>query len=254
MLQGYFDDSGSEPTSYGFVIAGYLLAADQWALFSDEWALALAAKPKIKYFKMYEAFSGEGQFETMGAEFRKAKTRDMLAVILKYRPVGLTSFMTWQDFKRFAQSVPEPLKRQPYSSLFFKLIDNALLYQQAAGIFPEKMQLDFDDQGSAGSFAIEWYGRIMNQPPPLTFSAELRAVLEGTPRMLDDINYVPLQAADMLAWFVRSAGTPGVNIEGWDWLYTDLASTLWEGCQGYSEQSWDQILRAINVAKDITNP
>jgi hypothetical protein len=86
-----------------------------------------------------------------------------------------------------------------------------LLWQKSENLFPPRVQLDFDDQGKAGEFAIEWYGRLMNGEPPLTFSGEHRAILEGTPRMLNDRQYVPLQAADMIAWVVRNADRTGIS-------------------------------------------
>ena len=88
MLQGYFDDSGSEPNSQIFVLAGYIHPASGWAEFSDEWSAALKQRPKIKTFKMSHAFSGRGEFSGIDLEFRKGKVRDLLSVIQKHNPDG----------------------------------------------------------------------------------------------------------------------------------------------------------------------
>jgi hypothetical protein len=97
MLQGYFDDSGSEPQSLAFVIAGYILPSEKMAAFADDWLIALHQKPRIEYFKMAEALSGAGEFSTMQIEFRKAKVRDMLSVIRGHKPRGLAvrGFSLW---------------------------------------------------------------------------------------------------------------------------------------------------------------
>jgi len=245
MLQGYFDDSGSEPQSFAFVIAGYILSSEQMAAFADDWLIALHQKPRIEYFKMAEAFGGYGQFAGIQTEFRKAKVRDMIAVIYKHKPRGIASFFNWDHFKAFSRYLPEELKGQPYAPLFFRLIDNVLEWQKSIGAFPEKIQLDFDDQGKAGEFAIEWYGRMMNNAPPLSFSDEHRAILEGTPRMLNDQKYVPLQAADMAAWVVRNGGTPGLDISGWEWLDQQIGATVWQYSGGFSEEYWNGILDQI---------
>ncbi len=245
MLQGYFDDSGSEPKSFAFVIAGYILPAEQMSQLADDWLDALHRDPEIKYFKMSEAFAGEGQFGYMGREFRMAKVRKMLAVIHKHNPVGICSFMNWEHFKGFSRYLPEQLGKEPYAPLFFQLIDNILHYQKATRIFPQKIQLDFDDQGRDGDVAIEWYGRLWHSEPPYCFSEEHKAILEGTPRMLNDCQYVPIQAADMLAWVIRNAGTPGIQIGGWEWLYTECLKTVWRYCQGFSQQTWEQLLDGL---------
>jgi hypothetical protein len=251
MLQGYFDDSGSEPNSFAFVIAGYILPANEMSALADDWAAVLKQKPQIEYFKMHEAFHGEGQFEGVPLEIRKSKIRDLLALIHKYHPVGIVSFMEWHHYKKFSTSLPGPLRRYAYAPLFFRLIDNVLLYQQAAKIFPQKIQLDFDDQGASGQFAIDWYGMMMSEPqlPP-----EYRAILEGTPRMLNDRQYVPLQAADMVAWVARNGGTPNLNIQGWEWLYEECGKTIWPYCEGFGEQTWDQIRLALFDPRPVTPP
>ena len=140
----------------------------------------------------------------------------------------------------FSKDLAAPLDGNAYTPLFFRLIDNVLLYEKNMGIYPEKIQLDFDDQGGAGKFAIEWYGRLMHDNrTPYALSEEHKSILEGTPRMLTDLEYVPLQAADMLAWSIRRNLTYRDD-PGWDWLFTALQETLWAGC-GFSKASWDAI-------------
>ncbi len=54
MLKGYIDDSGSEPSAPDFVLAGYVLPAEVWAHFSDEWAAELLRGRPIEYLHMKE--------------------------------------------------------------------------------------------------------------------------------------------------------------------------------------------------------
>jgi hypothetical protein len=252
MMQGYFDDSGSEPKSFTFVLAGYMLPSEQMIAFSEDWKTALSERPKIQLFKMHDAFHGDREFQCWGSEFRKAKVRDLLSVIHKHRPVGLTSFMNWEHFKFFSRYLPEPLNREAFAPLFFQLIDNMLLYQQSAKTFPQKVQMDFDDQSSAGKFAINWYGELMDGHSPFTFSPAHRAVMEGTPRMLTDNQHVALQAADMAAWFVRNAGTPGIETADWHWAYEDCMKTIWPHCRGFGEQTFEQLLDVLIGPRLVT--
>jgi len=112
------------------------------------------------------------------------------------------------------------------------------------------MQLDFDDQGEAGKFAIEWWGRMMHGPGPVLPEA-YRYLMEGSPRMLNDIEYVPLQAADMLAWTIRSDIASELD-RGWYWLKEELISTMGQICPFLPDQ-WQQIRDAIQPFIDIYN-
>jgi hypothetical protein len=69
MLQGYMDDSGSEPKGQLFLISGFILETEQWERFSDEWQFQLHRDPRIDYFKMHEAVARVGQFEGWNKEF-----------------------------------------------------------------------------------------------------------------------------------------------------------------------------------------
>jgi hypothetical protein len=95
--------------------------------FAEDWQTVLHQNPRIEYFKMSDAFLGEGEFETMGSEFRKANVRDLLAAIHRHRPRGLASFMNWEDSRVFSRYLPEPLGREAFAPLFFRLIDRAPL-------------------------------------------------------------------------------------------------------------------------------
>src|ERR1700733_9892155 len=150
MLQGYFDDSGSDHGQSVFTLAGYALQAEKWASFVDDWDKVLKQRPAIPCFKMTDAFGGGGVFGTLSSEFRKAKTRELLAVIQSHKPDGIGVYLTWDEWLKFAANLKSAAKDQPYAVLFFQLIDEFVAYEVNKGIYPEKAQLDFDHQGNAG--------------------------------------------------------------------------------------------------------
>jgi len=239
MLQGYFDDSGSDKRLISsFVLAGWIMPADKWASFSDEWDRELKKDPIIQYFKMYEAVSGEGQFAHIRSEFRKYKTKRMVEIISRYPVHGICSFLKWDEWLDYAKSLPFPLNDEPYAPLFFLLIDNVLSYQKDLRIFPQEIQLDFDDQGRAGRFAIEWFNRLWNGVVIWKFSDEHKRIIEATPRMLSSKKYMPIQGADVLAWSIRNH-LNGAE-KNWDWVYEQLEPSIWGG-MGYSAESWKAI-------------
>jgi hypothetical protein len=62
VLQASIDDSGNEPSSPIYYLAGFVTTHQQWANFSDEWQAALNESPKLAYFKMSEAEHFRGEF------------------------------------------------------------------------------------------------------------------------------------------------------------------------------------------------
>jgi hypothetical protein len=239
MLQGYFDDSGSDGSRPPFVLAGYILPAKRWEQFSDEWQAELEREPRIEYFKMREANGGNGQF-SFSSEFRKYKVRALAALIDKHMLHGLDTWLRWEEFDEFNAGLVGPSKDQPYAPLFFGIIDNVVAYQMALKMFPRKIQLDFDEQGKAGRFAIQSYGAILEFCEQSEIQMDHASIIEGTPRMLNDKKYPGLQAADMLAWCIRFQldEKDWINSE-WGWLCKDLNKTLWPGCMRFGKETWD---------------
>jgi hypothetical protein len=249
MLQGYFDDSGSDGKQVGFVLAGYVLPAELWAEFSDAWQSELKRDPKIEYFKMSEAAGGFEQFGLIPVEFRKYKVLCLLKLIQDFALRGITTNLKWEEFRAFNKGLTGPAKNAPYAPLFFGILDNLLLFQQNIGVFPHKTQLDFDRQGSAGRFALRSYETVMDLAEQFAGSEEfsivndLRKIMEGTPRMLDDKLYPPLQAADMLAWSLRLQMEPETVVKAnpFAGLYEDIRKTVWSGCMRFSNRNWEDI-------------
>jgi hypothetical protein len=137
----------------------------------------------------------------------------------------------------------------PYVPLFFQIIETVIEFQKDIGIFPQKIQLDFDDQGKIGLIALDWYARMWSESEPLRFGEDQRMILEGTPRMLNDRDYVPLQAADMLAGAVRiklddPRRDPGVLAPDFSWVYEELYPDILGGLT-FCQESWDAIFRQL---------
>lgn len=121
--------------------------------------------------------------------------------------------------------------------LFFLLLDNVVFYQKSRKIFPQKIRLDFDEQGSAGRFAIEWFDKLRDGVAMWSLPAEHKEIIEATPKMVGSKEYVSIQAADLLAWTTR-ASLEGVLDSKWAWLHEELETTVLAG-RGYSKETWE---------------
>jgi hypothetical protein len=218
MLQGYVDDSGSDQSSKTFVLAGFLMGTEGWAQFSDDWDSQLKEKPHIDYFKMSEAASRKGQFLGWRQEFVFSKIQQLLPVIEKYNPTGIGSYVRRSEFSQHMKPYVSGPLLNPYQFLFAGVFESIVIHQKKAGIFPESVDVDFDEQGSAGQFALKMYPDFKAQ----CFEEE-RKVLGRIPLMLDDKKILPLQAADMLAWIIRRKLDGDVE---WKWLFERLEPFL----------------------------
>jgi hypothetical protein len=215
MLQGYMDDSGSEPQSKVFLLSGFILETENWERFSDEWQYQLRRDPRIEYFKMYEASAREGQFRGWREEFVLCKVKDLLSVIEHYQPTGISCMVDWRDYLReFGALAVDDLKG-PYALLFQLAFQAIKRHQQRLRIYPTAVDVDFDDQGKVGKFAAQLYGDMKER-----FPAQWKQMLGRMPIMLNEKEVLPLQAADMLAWSERNSLVR--ENSDWNWLYSRL--------------------------------
>jgi hypothetical protein len=227
MLQGFADDSGSDGIRAPFIIAAYILEAEKWTAFSDEWAAELKRDPAIQYFKMAEASEREKQFAGVAPEIVKYKIRQLLNVIAKHDLDGVYTQLDWNDFRTiFQPEVPEGPLKHPYHTLFPGIIDAIVFYQERKGLFPSKIDLDFDEQGSLGDLALFLYPFLKKHLSP-----QIQEMLGRTPTMLDDKTVMPLQAADLLAWSLRREFDPEDVGKEWHWLYEEVKKTVCLGAR-----------------------
>jgi hypothetical protein len=200
MLKGFIDDSGSEPSSPQFVLAGYVLPAEEWAKFSDAWDKQLALGKPIRYLHMKETgrdFKG-GQFDGWAVDEIDEKLLSLAEVINARQPISLAAHARWSEYQTF-QAVSDRAKfiPSPYKALFHEVI--RIMYNWGERMNnPQSVDFIFDEQGDVGFEAASWYLETKAAFPPYA-----RPFFGSTPEFKDDLLVLPLQAADMLAWFQR---------------------------------------------------
>ena len=201
MLRGYVDDSGSEPSSQHFVLAGYVLPADVWARFSDAWHRELRNNKPISclHMKHLGKHEGEaGQFKGWTIEEIEEKLLQLAAVIHAFQPLALAAHAPWSEFQRFRQTSSLSVYiENPYKALLHEI--TRLMYE-AAKRHNNRNSVDFvfDKQGPIGTEAVSWYKDMKE-----AFPRAARPLFGNVPRFDDDSVVMPLQAADMFAWFQR---------------------------------------------------
>ncbi len=201
MFQAFIDDSGSKTGDKKLFLAGYIHRAEAWGPFSEDWSAALREEPALKSLHMTQSFQG------WSADDRARKLTRLVAVLEKYRPLSIECHLSTEDFKSvMAPHTPYDL-RHPYFFVFHAIVVNGAKFLKLEG-FDGPLNFVFDVQGNVGNDAALWYLPFKEMQPQ-----DIKAILGGPPRFAKDEDAVPLQAADMLAWYRRILHEPNCTDE-----------------------------------------
>lgn len=198
-LYAYVDDSGSDPSHPLYVLGGLIMPDEQWKLFSADWDYVLHSSPNIDYFKASEVWDrSKGPFKNLTTKERSAKVDALADVIFTYKPLAVSTRVEWAIFKKFSEryQLDEDFC-DPYFFLFFSLIGRTAVLALEDPRF-EKVNFTFDEQGRMGIHARAWYLVFLSY-----CTGEVRSVLGNWPQSDDEKKNLPLQGADMFAWYHR---------------------------------------------------
>jgi hypothetical protein len=204
-FQTFIDDSYT-PNEV-FVLGGHIAMAKKWAEFSKDWEallpLGTLSNEGAYHFKMAEMAMTPERMSRVPAFYR---------IIEKYVALSISCRMNLSDFSaaknRFQEfSVSQKWRinldkwANPYFFLCRGLIDEFHKNREGmAAVIPldEKVDFIFDNQTEKGFLLKAWDGYLKNQE-----KQNLRQHYGATPRFEDDKEFLPLQAADLWAWWVR---------------------------------------------------
>jgi hypothetical protein len=215
------ESEGPAPgTRNHFVMAGLIAHSLDWALFSDEWRACLVSGPRhLDYFKMKEAAGKpSGQFFGWSTAERDEKVRNLARIINRY-----VKIVTWSiiDLEAHAQTWAKRLPK-PNSDPYFWPFQNTILATcftlWDAGV-REKFEVIFDNNLIFGTRAKAWYPMV--REVGVVREPEASTILPADTLFRDDIDFVPLQAADLYAWTLRKANNDPSYTE-FHWLLDEL--------------------------------
>ena len=191
LLQAFIDDSGSDIADQRLFLAGYLNHAEKWALFSDAWAEELKATPAIEYLHMVEANNLRGQFKGWKKEDRDEKIRGLARVVRHFNPISFHFSISRRDYSYKVKPVAPRGIGNPHFVGVFAVV---------SGIVRSLENDDFIfDQQDGVSDDIDLFFSYMKKNIP----RNARKLINSKPKFEDDKHFLPLQAADMLAWHIR---------------------------------------------------
>lgn len=209
-LHAYIDDSVDHEGGY-FVLAGHIATAESWGAFAREWAELLPWGTRREsdgryHFKMNEMAVNAERMSRVPAFFRVIERHVLMSVSCAYRLSDLESA------KRRIWS--------PTVNIDWGMADLRYLFgwrllmdmfhtrkDQLQKIIPVEQKIDFhfDDQSEKKQIISAWDEYIQKRPE------STKDRYGATPRFEDDMEFLPLQAADFWAWWVRKwyqDGTP----------------------------------------------
>jgi hypothetical protein len=226
-MQAMADDSGCKGQGRVIVMAGLIGPSEWWADFSDNWDACLKEDPAIGYFKMREAAHLSGEFAGFKAEQRNAKLIALVRVLnghpfsCLHITVNLAAHewmfgqksKTKEGGKKKKQTAMEPkteaVARNAYWYVYNTFISSACAHLWEQG---ERERFDFivDKHPSLGPRTKLWYPAVR-----ASMSEPRQSIMPVEPIPQDDLDFMPLQAADLIAWLQRAANTPKGHEFGW---------------------------------------
>jgi hypothetical protein len=211
-LQAFIDDSGSEPQSPVFLLAGHIAPMENWKRFSNEWQACLAKAPGARYYKSSEAMHLQGEFglhKGWSSDLRDERVIELSKIIAEHCPVAVSAVIRHQDFGDTIKLLPKFQGRRtlgndhPYLFLWYHLISELWMHSPQLGLdgpceFIFDRQLGFEKEALAFWLILEAEMRKPPLPPWHDW-------IGSPPTFRDDQTFYPLQAADMHAWANRRA-------------------------------------------------
>lgn len=225
-LYAYVDDSGSDPQSPVYVLGGLVLPEDTWEYFSGDWKGVLHRHPPVEYSKASEIWDRtKGPFRGLSDPQRMAKVEAFADVIATYYTLAISCRLEWSVFKKFREENRiEPELDDPYFFLFFGIIGQMTLFSYEQN--SSRVNFVFDQQNKIGANVNAWYSVVLSRA-----TDRLRYNLgEKWPTFADEKKEIPLQGADLFAWYERRNVLGSLGHEGhvrvWNTISQNHYSTV----------------------------
>jgi hypothetical protein len=197
MLQAFIDDSGSHPEAGALVLAGWLARVDTWKRFADEWNAALDWAPRLAYFKMNEAATLTDQFRDWSESRRDERLVRLHRIIEEFVIGGITQVIPRREYETVFGTEEERFLHNPYYLANIEISNKLMANRYLLGIADEPIKFIFDNQVMEMGKIVEAWDDLAKSHP------HIRLFQGGPPSFERSIDQRPLQAADLLAWWIR---------------------------------------------------
>lgn len=192
VLHGYFDESGTHEDSDSIVLAGFLSTIDQWERFETEWNEALA-EYELSFFHMTDFAVKAGVYADWTEDVRRARLGHLMGIIGNYTIRSYGVSLSKKIFEAAFSTSAQRFIDSPYSfaaKCCFLLVASDLR-QMGSEVWATHVLED----GARGKGEVLAAYEALTEIPNGKDSTRILSL-----RFEDKRNFVPLQAADILAY------------------------------------------------------
>ena len=187
VLQAYFDDSKQD--GQVIILAGYIASVEQWMAFSDRWKQALTmGSPRWNAFKMSRVnLNDPAQLE---------RTEYHCRIVEEFAQGAFCNAIPVAPLKKVIQEFGiDPKYSNPYYLAWLLTVSNFRNFRDY-GSWTETVDVYFDKQSEERFVQRAW--EIMSD----RYNGDV-GPFRNAPMFRSDEEFLPLQAADLLAWWAR---------------------------------------------------
>jgi hypothetical protein len=216
IVQAYIDESGERSHAPVLVLAGFIAPYTQWEKFIPDWQRMLDMPCRIEYFKMNEAKCAPAKPKGQFAGWSREKTDERVAIayiaIEDHAHFQLSCIVDLEPFYRiFDERVLERRAINPFYLAFGRMITGFAHKQRALGL-QEKVDFIFDERSKEKKQIRDAWDAYKESADP-----DIKPYIGSDPRFENDIEFLPLQAADLNAWWIRKMATEKRQIYTFPW-------------------------------------
>jgi hypothetical protein len=196
VFQAFIDDSGTHVPV--FVLSGFISSVPDWEQFSHRWRRLLDEPPRLKYFKMQEASKPSGQWQNYKVADRNRRVAKFIQLIADWSHASVSSVIPLSTYKRIAKGFIKPREwDDPY---FLSLMDTVIVVATSQANQPpqRRTKFIFDDNPRLAAKLPKHYQEVRKAIAP-----HHRELIAPSPDFEDDVQFMPLQAADAQSWYYR---------------------------------------------------
>jgi hypothetical protein len=203
-MHAFLDDSGSDwksPPRQGevahYVLAGHLSAVPHWEVFADQWQHAIDGPPQLEYFKASEAQSLKFQFDGWNDEQRDGLILRLARIIEAATLLRIQVALPQNLYDQYIKGkIPERWDN-PYFMCLLRVVEIvAFGAHRLARPGTTKIDFIFDEQQKLKKQAEAVFEFYKGTRIPF-------AEVIGKISHEDEVEFLPLQAADLEAWLTR---------------------------------------------------
>lgn len=212
-IQAFIDDSGEKGQGPIFVLAGLLGRSEDWAEFTDKWQAVLDHDPSLSAFKMREAAGLSERFAGWSPAQRDARVFQLAEVINQTPLTAIFCALDLEGFDAFVTGAPKPMNHPHVFA--HHLITTAIVLELLDKGHAEEIELIFDQHVIFEPRVLASYQSLLRAFSSQARGAQALTLLPHQPIFKDDETFLPLQAADLYAWYIRKTLAGEKNQFGW---------------------------------------